>query len=398
MRRKFSELSMRLETLAIFRKLLDDPVIAKLRTLFLLTEESEDERQVISCFSSFISALYEKTPDLSKYIKSLILNDDNLYIRQKSAGKEISPTIESCLYAELELFQEISQLKVPDIKSAIGYHGFLPEWETSHCDLKGEYKKQIEKLPVKGFGIFAKYRSFSVKDGEFIPILFPDNQSLSDLFGYRKEREQVIKNTEAFLEGKEASDMLLYGDAGTGKSSTIKAIVNEYAPKGLRLVEIRKSQIFDIPKVTEKLSGNPLKFIIYIDDLSFSGNNENFSSLKAILEGSAVSRSSNILIYATSNRRHLLKETSAERQGDDLHINETLQETMSLAARFGLTVAFQKPDKDTYLYITKELAKKYGLDMSDEELFKKAEAHAIRTNGRTPRAAKQFIELQKTGL
>ena len=398
MRRKFSELSMRLETLAIFRKLLDDPVIAKLRTLFLLTEKSEDERQVISCFSSFISALYEKTPDLSKYIRFLILNDDNLYIRQKSSGKEISPTIESCLYAELELFQEISQLSVSDVKSAIGYHGFLPAWETSRCDLKEEYEKQIQKLPVKGFGIFAKYRSFSVKDGEFVPILFPDNQSLSDLFGYRREREQIIKNTEAFLEGKEASDMLLYGDAGTGKSSTIKAVVNEYAQKGLRLVEIRKTQIFDIPKVTEKLSGNPLKFIIYIDDLSFSGNNENFSALKAILEGSAVSRSSNILIYATSNRRHLLKETSAERQGDDLHINETLQETMSLAARFGLTVAFQKPDKDTYLYITKELAKKYGLDMSEEELFKKAEAHALRTNGRTPRAAKQFIELQKTGL
>ena len=261
-----------------------------------------------------------------------------------------------------------------------------------------EKKKQIQKLPVKGFGIFAKYRSFSVKDGEFVPILFPDNQSLSDLFGYRREREQIIKNTEAFLEGREASDMLLYGDAGTGKSSTIKAVVNEYAQKGLRLVEIRKTQIFDIPKITEELSGNPLKFIIYIDDLSFSGNNENFSALKAILEGSAVSRGSNILIYATSNRRHLLKETSAERQGDDLHINETLQETMSLAARFGLTVAFQKPDKDTYLYITKELAKKYGLDMSEEELFKKAEAHALRTNGRTPRAAKQFIELQKTGL
>jgi len=271
-------------------------------------------------------------------------------------------------------------------------------WETSRCDLKEEYEKQIEKLHVKGFGIFAKYRSFSVKDGEFVPILFPDNQSLSDLFGYQREREQVIKNTEAFLEGREASDMLLYGDAGTGKSSTIKAVVNEYAQKGLRLVEIRKTQIFDIPKITEELSGNPLKFIIYIDDLSFSGNNENFSALKAILEGSAVSRGSNILIYATSNRRHLLKETSAERQGDDLHINETLQETMSLAARFGLTVAFQKPDKDTYLYITKELAKKYGLDMSEEELFKKAEAHALRTNGRTPRAAKQFIELQKTGL
>ncbi|HIY04818.1 MAG TPA: ATP-binding protein, partial [Candidatus Anaerotignum merdipullorum] len=150
--------------------------------------------------------------------------------------------------------------------------------------------------------------------------------------------------------------------------------------------------------ILDELAGNPLKFILFIDDLSFSNNDDNFSALKAILEGGVASCGKNVLIYATSNRRHLVKESMTQRQGDDLHLNDTLQETMSLAARFGLTVTFQKPNKDAYLDIVKHLALQYGIHLPEQELFTKAEAFAIRCNGRSPRAAKHFIELQKAGI
>ena len=192
--------------------------------------------------------------------------------------------------------------------------------------------------------------------------------------------------------------MLLYGDAGTGKSSTIKAVANAYADQGLRLLEVKKNQIEKIPAISDDLASLPLKFILFIDDLSFAGGDDNFSALKAILEGSVSSGGDNTAIFATSNRRHLIRESMQDRTGDDLHVNDTLQETSSLAARFGLTIVFQRPDREGYLAIVDELAKRYGLDMAPEELHQKAETHALRHNGRTPRLAKQFVELLKSGL
>ena len=172
----------------------------------------------------------------------------------------------------------------------------------------------------------------------------------------------------------------------------------EYADQGLRIVEVKKNQLYQIPDVLEELSSNPLKFILFIDDLSFSGNDDNFSALKATLEGSVAGCGGNTVIYATSNRRHLVKETFGDRTGDELHVNDTMQETMSLAARFGLTITFSKPSKDEYLDIVRSLAAEYGVDLPDEELVRRAEAHAIRRNGRSPRTAKQFVELLKIGL
>ena len=145
-----------------------------------------------------------------------------------------------------------------------------------------------------------------------------------------------------------------------------------FAPEGLRIIEVKKNQLYQIPALMEELSSNPLKFILFIDDLSFSGNDDNFSALKATLEGSISGCGDNCVIYATSNRRHLVKETFADRAGDELHLNDTMQETMSLAARFGLAITFQKPDKEEYLSIVKALAREYGIEMDDHELFRRA--------------------------
>ena len=200
------------------------------------------------------------------------------------------------------------------------------------------------------------------------------------------------------LSGKPAVNVLLYGDAGTAKSSSVKAIANEFAADGLRLVEVKKNQLYQIPALLDSLAQNPLKFILFIDDLSFSANDDNFAALKAILEGSVGGRSQNVVVYATSNRRHLIKETLSDRSGDDIHEADTRQELMSLSARFGLTVTFQRPDKVRFEEILLDLAKQYGVQMPSDQLFIKGEAFAIRAGGRSPRVARQFIELLSAGV
>ncbi len=209
-----------------------------------------------------------------------------------------------------------------------------------------------------GYGIWAKYHVFIIKNGDIVPVKYPDTQKLSDFSGYERERSEVIDNTKALLKGEPCNNVLLYGDAGSGKSSTVKAIANEFKDDGLRLIEVKKNQLYSLPDIMDRISGNPLKFIIFIDDLSFTKNDEDFGALKAILEGSVNGRAKNIAIYATSNRRHLVKESFADRDGDDVHIQDTMQELTSLSARFGLQITFSRPDKNLYSGIVVELAKK----------------------------------------
>lgn len=397
MKKKLAELNIKLSALSIFRDLLRDPVIAAFQNLMAALEDKELLQQVYA-YGEFVSCLYQKESNLSTYIRNLILNDENFYVKEKAAEAPVSQTVETALKKELDTLEKLSAVTSEAVKSVIAYKGFLPDWETTPFDFHYEYRERIHRLPYTGYGIYAKYTVFHLENGSIQPVKHPDTQSLSQLFGYERERGLILKNTEALLSGEGASNMLLYGDAGTGKSSTIKAVCNHYGPQGLRLIEVKKNELFRIPYLVEELSANPLKFVLFIDDLSFSSNDDNFSALKAILEGSVSTCGKNIAIYATSNRRHLVKETMGDRAGDELHVNDTLQETMSLAARFGLTITYQRPDKEEYLAIVKNLAQEYGLDVPEKELFRKAEAHALRCGGRSPRVAKQFIELQKIGI
>lgn len=397
MKKKLAELNIKLSALSIFRDLLRDPVIAAFQNLMAALEDKELLQQVYA-YGEFVSCLYQKESNLSTYIRNLILNDENFYVKEKAAEAPVSQTVETALKKELDTLEKLSAVTSEAVKSVIAYKGFLPDWETTPFDFHYEYRERIHRLPYTGYGIYAKYTVFHLENGSIQPVKHPDTQSLSQLFGYERERGLILKNTEALLSGEGASNMLLYGDAGTGKSSTIKAVCNHYGSQGLRLIEVKKNELFRIPYLVEELSANPLKFVLFIDDLSFSSNDDNFSALKAILEGSVSTCGKNIAIYATSNRRHLVKETMGDRAGDELHVNDTLQETMSLAARFGLTITYQRPDKEEYLAIVKNLAREYGLDVPEKELFRKAEAHALRCGGRSPRVAKQFIELQKIGI
>ena len=397
MKKKFNALKLQIDSLAVFSKLKYDPVITCLRELLDALSTKHDP-EIVRLYSEFVSALYESTSDLTGYIRELILQDDNSYVKTTAAGHDAGLDIKLAAENELTMLQEIAGITSSEIKDSIDYDGFLPDRTTRDIDFRYDFMEKLSNIRKTGYGIFARYMFFRLDEGSIVPVKHPDCQTLEQLFGYERERDLIIRNTRALVDGTGASNMLLYGDAGTGKSSTVKAVAANMAPDGLRVIEVRKNQLYQIPDIMEELSVNPLRFIIFIDDLSFNGNNDNFSALKATLEGSISGCSDNIAIYATSNRRHLVKETFSDRTGDELHVNDTLQETMSLAARFGLTITFQKPDKDEYLHIVKELAAEYGVDMDEAELFRKAEAHAIRKNGRSPRTAKQFIELLKIGI
>ena len=387
----------RLNALTVFRGIAEEPVLCGLEDLLFAVDQLDLDAQ-LGCWGAFAQAVFEEGGDLSEAIRRIVLEDENFYIVGRARGQQMSPAIEEALEAELSLLQEISQLTPEVLRTAIDYDGFLASWTVSDVDIKAAYHAQIDNIRGTGYGIFAKYNGFTVSKGQLVPIRSMDTQTLDSLYGYQRERNLVLENTRALVEGGKACNVLLYGDAGTGKSSTIKACARHFFDRGLRIVEFKKDQLDDILPIMEFLSEIPLKFIFYIDDLSFTANDDSFCALKGILEGSAASYAGNIAIYATSNRRHLIKESMEDRVGDSLHINDTMQETMSLAARFGLSITFSKPEKDLYLEIVKSLAAEYGVDLPEEELFRRAEAFAIRQNGRSPRTAKQFLQLTKIGL
>ena len=390
-------MDQRLRGLVIFRELLMDPAIAGFEAVLAMADEDDGDAFATAC-AEFESCLFESTESWTDYLCNAVLQSENVCVRRKAHG-ELSPVLADSLQRELALLNELAGLTLEEILAGMeNAPDFFAAWTTHPCDLPGEYARRMNEVSVKGYGMFARYHVFVVEDGQLVPVKHPDPQRLSELPGYEKEREKVIANTEALLEGRPANNVLLYGDAGTGKSSAIKAIANEYAPRGLRLVEVKKNQLFQIPDLMDQLASNPLKFILFIDDLSFTTNDDNFAALKAILEGSVGGRAGNIAVYATSNRRHLIKETLEDRSGSDIHESDTRQELMSLAARFGLTVTFGQPDKSRFVQIVSDLAAQYGVGEDPEKLIIKAEAFAIRAGGRSPRVAKQFIELCKAGV
>lgn len=389
MNEKFTELCRKRDSVVIFRSLGDDSVVSDL--MYLIGADTEDTSEFIRYYSDFVQSLYENTVNLSEYLLKAVLESENMYIQQIALGKTPDPLMQECLIHELMFFQELSRLTPEDFTDELDYDGFLPKWYTSEIDFVGSYSERIRMIGQYGYGKYARSSVFILRDKEIIPVKYPDTQRLSDLYGYERERNAVINNTLALLDDKPAQNVLLYGDAGTGKSSTVKAIVNEYASQGLRLIEITKEQLRDLPQIIDSISRNPLKFILFIDDLSFTSGEDCFGALKATLEGSVSARADNIAIYATSNRRHLVKESFSDREGDDIHRNDTIQEMISLSARFGLTVGFYKPDKKAYINIVKALAEKNGITMDEDKLSVQAEAFALRGSGRSARTAKQFV-------
>ena len=372
---------------SVFRSVLSKPLF--LHFAEYATANNIDEK--IKAYAAMISVVYQHGGSLTDAVMQTVFEDENVYIKSMAKGDEISPQLLAAAEHELIAFGRFASLTEDSFKVDMSVSYVSPF--TSDCrDFCAEYKERIQNISKYGYGVFSSYPMFRLdNDGSISPIISADKTTLDSFVGYAEERNLVIENTRAFTIGKPAANVLLYGDAGTGKSSTVKAVANAFFELGVRLIELRKDQLSALPYVMGKISENPLKFIIFIDDLSFNKNDDNFSMLKAALEGSASAKSDNAVIYATSNRRHIVKETFDDREGGDVHRNDTMQEKLSLSDRFGLSVHFGKPTKILYLQIVHELALRYGVP-SDQDLDIKAEEFALRRGNRSARCAEQFIK------
>ena len=264
----------------------------------------------------------------------------------------------------------------------------LPRWQSgvpfSFDSLTAAYYRE-------GAGQFARYRAFVWENGGLIPVAHPDCPDSRQLLGYNEQRGEVERNTRAMLEGRYVNNVLLYGESGTGKSATVKNLLTLPGMEELRIIEADKSDLLGLPALIRSLDGRRQKFIVFIDDLTFDRDDPTYSVLKTILEGGVERRPQNVAVYATSNRRHLVRQTISERAGDEMDRNETIREKTSLADRFGVRVLFQGLNKTEFMALVDMLAGQHGIELPQEELHRQAVAWERFHGAQTPRTALQFI-------
>lgn len=391
-------------SLAVFRGVLEDPVVAALAQCVRLGEKiqrcgAEDPdlaHDYADAYARFVSSLVEAEDGcLSAHVRNVVLDDENAYLRQLGARADVSDELAAAAAKELETLGMLANLTADELMAPVSdgeERELLPRFGNESVDLPAAYAERVRNIGKTGWGMYARFHVFRVERDQIVPVRYPDPQRLEDLVDYERQRRVILDNTRALLRGLPAANILLTGDAGTGKSSTVKAVANALAPEGLRILEVRKEQLRDIPAILDQLTRNPLKFVIFIDDLSFSTDDDNFAALKAILEGSVSAKSDNVVIYATSNRRHLVRERFSDRDGDEVHERDTIQEVVSLSDRFGIHLTFYKPDKRVYLDIVHKLAADAGIQMDNAELDLAAERFATRRGGRSARGARQFVD------
>jgi hypothetical protein len=358
------------------------------------------------------------------YLTNLLVNNENTYSKGCEIRGEIEGSINLAALHDIGIFKEFYDYDLNILKESLD----VPELDyiTDYVASKGESKvynqricKRICELAVRflkdttpedmkatltsfykeyGVGKFGLHKSFRVVHDDtgvhIEPILNIAHVYLEDLVGYDIQKKKLTDNTDAFVEGRKANNCLLFGDAGTGKSSCIKGIANKYYEKGLRIIEIYKHQFEDLNEVIAQIKNRNYKFIIYMDDLSFEEFEIEYKYLKAVIEGGLEKKPENVLIYATSNRRHLLREKFSDKaeRDDDLHTNDTVQEKLSLVARFGVTIYFGSPTPNEFKEIVLALAKKAGIKMGEEELLAEANKWELYHGGLSGRTAQQFVD------
>ena len=390
-------------SLSVFRGILSRPVPKAFYRLLCSAENPE--RDFFTAWGAFLSALCDEggCGGFARCMTETLLYDENAFSRAAASGTEnFPPELLAAAERDIEIVRSVSSLTPKEILEASAFPSdaellCLPEWKTGAAvpELEGDAHDCLKKLAAfyreSGCGMYCRYHAFIWRGGEIRPVLHPDEIRLSDLKGYEIQRGLAIENTEAFLHGLPANNCLFYGDRGTGKSSTVKALLNEYYPMGLRMIEVPKASLSEFPLLVDQIAPLPMKFIVFIDDLSFNREDDTYASLKAVLEGGLAARPENTLIYATSNRRHLVRETFSDREGDEIHRGDSIQESLSLSDRFGLSINFMLPGKEQYLQIVRRLAEQRRLNIDAGLLEDGAEKWAITRGGRSPRCAKQYI-------
>ena len=395
-----------LSSLSVFRGIMKRSVVKAYYKLLLSLDSEPDE--FLNAYGDFYSLISERgfSNRLAYAMTEAALFEEDCVTRAAAAGKydTLPDNVLKAVKRDCEAILAASSLASEEVLKAYKYYDeikeiadSLPRWEAGDCApsfkmFDGSLKNVARYYKENGCGIFARYKAFIWRDGDIQPVLHPDRIDMDSFTGYEIQRDMVVNNTKSFIEGKSCNNCLLYGDKGTGKSSTVKAIANEFRKDGLRIVEIPKERLIDFPILVDKIAALPMKFIIFIDDLSFQKQDQSYTTLKAVLEGGLAARPDNALIYATSNRRHLVKESFSDRTDDDVNTRDNMQESLSLSDRFGLAVCYSIPTKKEFVDIVIALARQKGIEMSDEELEMGAERFALSRGGRSPRCAKQYVE------
>ena len=332
---------------------------------------------------------------IREYVSVLLANDDNIISRLAQSGKKVGTELKKIAAMDMDaIYKKLFSTQIKYSPSG-NDTGFCSQYIDSIRAMTESENSQellerlIEHYSRLGSGVLSKYIAFKL-DKELFGIEKVDVSSFDSLVGLEYQKNILIENTKSFVEGKKANNVLLFGDRGCGKSSSVKALLNMFSDQGLRLIEVPKAHIADIPSLTAYLNDKPHKYILFLDDLSFESNDKDYKALKVSMEGQLQARGDNVLIYATSNRRHLVKETWEDRQGSDIHVNDHLQETLSLSERFGISLVFSSPNQREYLNIVKELLLGYGIEMN-EEIEKAAVVWQMDYGSKSGRCAKQFV-------
>jgi len=391
---RLHEIGRLFNQLIIYRALKQEPLIEEL----LQTLEDIEEPADIWLLSGWYGALLEQFPHSQNpwadYLYNLVSNNENYLSLACERGEypNLSANIISAAQSDLRNIAQLMNWNPNLSFNAAGNPKDEIHWIQPDPALHGLTLKELAEIYKKGSGLFGKYASFTWQSVEqwLKPVEAPDPVTFSDLIGIDYQKNILLQNTIQFIKGYPANNMLLYGDRGTGKSSMIKALCNWFAAAGLRVIEVNKDDLDDFSIIIGLLRERGLKFILYVDDLSFEPGEVHYKHLKAVLEGGLEIKPANVLIYATSNRRHLVKETFNDRE-EDVHGNDAVQERLSLADRFGITLTFSTPNQAEYLEIARGLAEQSGISLPQNELENRAIQWAIQHNGRSGRTAKQFV-------
>ena len=419
-----SRLLLRARGMAVLRGVLASPVsMYFLALLGLLAARRPDPAAVAGTFGRLWEDLALERerllPDAWRsHLVGRLLDDENAFSLAAERG-EASPALVNQTSRDLRTLRRLFDLEAEPLLNVVedavpGLEGVWGPWtDPERGDTSSPRHVLARKLEAMedwgrcaglladhfsrhGAGSFGRHRAFRWGEDGLRAVDEPDPVRLADLVGYERVREPLLTNTERFLAGLPAHHALLYGMPGTGKSSTVKAVMNEYTDRGLRLVEVAKEDLGSLPRVLESLRARAPRFVIFVDDLSFEENEVEYKALKALLEGSVEEPPDNVRVYATSNRRNLIRERFSERDesgvGDDVHARDTMQEKLSLSARFGLRVTFPTPDQGQYLEIVAGLARRRGIEMPDEELKERAILWDRWHAGRSGRTARQFVD------
>jgi predicted AAA+ superfamily ATPase len=405
------ELAKKLNHLVIYRNLLKDALIQKLISILAHTAHED----AIYELAAGLIAKGEKhglTGNLwQSYLVYLLARDENTFssMVEKNRG-QMGAGLRQAVLHDMELLQDFLHADLNCLQPLPFLHDFTPTTSnpTEEITLLGKFllppetkhspTHLVEKLTQYyiryGSGKTAGFVAFRW-DSEtgLVGIKYTDPIQLEDIIGYDHQKEVLIKNTQSFLADKPANNVLLVGARGTGKSSSVKGLVNRYASQGLRLMEVHKHQFIQLSKIIETLRGRSQKFIVFLDDLSFEDSEIEYKHLKSVIDGSIAAKADNVLLYATSNRRHLIKENWADRaDNQDIHAADSVQEKISLSDRFGITLHFPAPDQTEYLSIVFALAERQAIDLTPEELRKRALRWEMSHSGRSGRLAQQFIK------